>query len=79
MRMEEIISKLNGAGYSNAKFNVQVPLHLDPNDTSREAAQKRFDLHSSMMALTGGKGFRQPGNNSKPTRMTRLAAVAYGL
>jgi len=56
---------------------MRTPLNLTPNDNSKDAALARVNLHIHMSGLTGGRGFRQSGKNSAPTRIERIATEAY--
>lgn len=54
-----------------------IPLHLDPNDQTQEVSLRRVEHHTAMSMLAGGRGFRQPGKQSKPTRIERIARNAF--
>lgn len=48
------------------RWALEVPLHLAPDDYSKDAADLRFHLFSWAFHYTGGKGFRHPkGTGSK--------------
>ena len=57
---------------------MRIPLFIDPRDNSQEANLKRVQHHVAMSGLTGGRGFRQPGKNSAPTRIERIGQGAFG-
>ena len=64
-----------------------IPLHINPRDYSREACDKRYELHLRMMELNP-KGWRQytkcahrrkqRQRPEKPNRLRMLAELAYG-
>jgi len=55
---------------------MKIPLHIDPRDQSDEANLARIAHHNAMFALNP-RGFRNPGNASKPTRIERLGSASF--
>lgn len=56
---------------------MKVPLFLSPDDNTDEANLARIKLHMDAAAVTGGRGFRQPGKKSNPTRIERIAERSF--
>lgn len=54
---------------------MRIPLHIKPEDTSKEADADRATLHFNAQQMTGGKGFRQPSHKPKRKDTTRLARL----
>jgi hypothetical protein len=57
---------------------MHIPLHLPREGVGSVDALARVELHTAMAMLMRGKGFRQPGKNSQPTRIERIAESYYG-
>lgn len=56
---------------------MRTPLHLKADDRSEAADLAHIKLHGFMANLTGGRGFRTPGKNSKKTRVERLGEANF--
>lgn len=48
------------------RYALDIPLHLSPNDMSKDACDLRYHLYASAFQRTGGRGFMlQKGTGSK--------------